>query len=69
MRERRYSDRSKWDPAQGEASRADTITDAMVYLQKEPSMAALRDTQQAAERDRSRYTQTMDRSWGSLWLN
>ena len=43
---------TNWDPAQGEAPRPDTITDA--YRQK-PSMAALGEAQQSAERIRCRY--------------
>jgi hypothetical protein len=52
-RKRRYS--SKWDPAQGEAPRPDTITEAMVCSQKGPIITALQKTQQAAERVRCRY--------------
>ena len=42
------------DPAQGEVPSL-TITDTMVCLQTEPSMAALSEAEQAAERARCRY--------------
>jgi len=35
LRKRRFSNRANWDPANGEAPRPDTITDAMVCSQKE----------------------------------
>jgi hypothetical protein len=44
----------KWDPAQGEASKPDTITEAMECSQK-GIMTALWKTQQAAVRVRCRY--------------
>jgi hypothetical protein len=34
LREMRFSDSPTWDPAQGEAPRSDTITDAIACLQK-----------------------------------
>jgi hypothetical protein len=34
LRKRMFSDRPNWDPAQGEAPRPVTITDAMVCLQR-----------------------------------
>ena len=46
---------TKWDLAQGEAPRFDTITEAMVHSQKGPIMTALQKTQQATERVRCRY--------------
>ena len=44
----------KWDPAQGEVPRPDTITEAMECSQKE-LMIALQKTKQAAENFRCRY--------------
>jgi hypothetical protein len=44
----------KWDLAQGEVPRPDTITEAMECSQK-GIMTALQNTQQAAERVRCRY--------------
>jgi hypothetical protein len=41
----------RWDPAQGEIPRPDTITEGM----EGPSMTALQKTQQATERVRGRY--------------
>jgi hypothetical protein len=43
-----------WDSSQGEASRPDTVTEAMVCLQQEPCMAALQEAQEAADQDRYR---------------
>ena len=47
----------KQDPAQGEAPRPDTITEAMESPQKSgPNMTTLKKTQQEAERVRCRYS-------------
>ena len=45
----------KWNPAQGEFPRPDTITEAMECSQKGPIMITLWKTQQAAKRVRCRY--------------
>jgi hypothetical protein len=45
----------KWNPAQGEAPRPDTITEAVECSKKRPIMTVLQKTQQAAERVRCRY--------------
>jgi hypothetical protein len=45
----------KWDPAQGEAPRPDTITKAMVCSQKGTYHDCPQKAQQAAERVRCRY--------------
>jgi hypothetical protein len=44
-----------WDPAQGEAPKPVTMTEAMECSQKEPITTALRKTQQAAERVPCKY--------------
>ena len=46
---------SKWDPAQREVPKPDTITEAMEHSQKGSSMTALWKTQQASERVKCRY--------------
>jgi hypothetical protein len=48
-RKRRSSKGPKWDPAQGEAPRPETITEAMEHSQKGPSMTILWKIQQAVE--------------------
>jgi hypothetical protein len=46
----------KWDLAQGEVPKPDTITEAMEHSQKKgPVMTALQKTQQAVEKVRYRY--------------
>ena len=45
----------KWDPAQGEVPRPDTITEAMEHSQKGTYHDCPPKTQQAAERVRCRY--------------
>jgi hypothetical protein len=45
----------KWDPAQGEVPRPDTITEAMEHSQKGSIMTVLGKTQEAAKRVRCRY--------------
>ena len=45
----------KWDPAQGEVPRPDTITEAMEHSQKGTYHDCPPKTQQAAERGRCRY--------------
>ena len=45
----------KWDQAEGEVPRPDTITEAMEHSPKRPIMTALQKTQQACERVRCRY--------------
>jgi hypothetical protein len=49
---KRSSSGPKWDPAQGEAARSDTITEAM---ERSPITTAFQKTQQAAERVRCRH--------------
>jgi hypothetical protein len=55
------------DPSQGEAPRPDSIvvlTDrGLAWLSSEGP------NKQLKESDADTYTQTMDRSWGPLWLN
>ena len=45
----------KWDPAQGEAPRPNTITEAVECSQKGHIMTALEKTQKTAEKVRCRY--------------
>ena len=55
----------KWDPAQGEAPRTDTITEAM-ECSKNWDMSCLpaeRPNQQLKESDADIYTQPMDGNW------
>ena len=57
LRKRRSRTGPKWDPAQGEVPRPDTILRTWSTHKKGPSMTALRKTQQAAERVRCRCLQ------------
>jgi hypothetical protein len=45
----------KWDPAQGEASRPDTVTKLCSTHKEGQTMTALQKTQKAAERVRCKY--------------
>ena len=54
LRKRRSSNRPKWDPAQGEVPRPDTITQAMEHPHDGTYHDELEKTQQAAERVRCR---------------
>ena len=58
-----------WYPAEGDIPKPDTITDVMVFLHTEASMAALWEAQQAIERVRCSYSELKDRSWGPYgWI-
>jgi hypothetical protein len=58
------------DPVHRESPKPDTTTDAVVCLQiGDLHLCPMRETQQAVERVRCRYTQGMNRSQGPLWLD
>ena len=52
----------KWDPAQGEAPKPDTVTEAMEHSQRRAIMTTLQKTQKAAESDADIFSQAMDKS-------
>ena len=59
-----------WDPAQGEAQVPDTVTDAVVFLDRRLDwIPSERPNKQLKESESDTYIQPMDRSQGPLRLN